>query len=100
MLINFLRKAQVFGLSGGSKTFKSWTIAEMALAISQGAKFLQWEAIQSKVYYVDTELEDCDFQKRINLIARAKNIQIDGGEIELLSLRGIISNIDTLVEKL
>src|SRR5260370_10612288 len=77
ILKGFLRKGQLCMLSGGSKSNKTWTSMECALAISQGGRFLSWEAIASNVYYVDTELEAFDFQKPMNIIARQKRFAIN-----------------------
>jgi len=100
ILQDLLRVGQVFMLSGGSKTFKSWTIAQLALAVSQGGKFLVWEAFASKVLIVDTELEKFDFRKRLKSIADLKEIKIDRDEIKHLHLRGKVPTIDDLVPAL
>jgi AAA domain len=100
ILKDLVRVGQVFMLSGGSKTFKTMTIAELALAVSQGSKFLAWEAIANKVLIVDTELEKFDFRKRLKNIAGQKGIEIDRDEIKHLRLRGKVPTIDELVQRL
>jgi RecA-family ATPase len=100
VLKNFVRHGQVFTISGGSKTFKSWTLEELALCVSSGVNFLKWETYATNVFFVDTELEIFDLQKRTRLMAKAKNITLDRGEIEVLSLRGVITTIDILAESL
>jgi RecA-family ATPase len=73
LLQNFLRVGQVAIISGAAKTNKSWTMMEMALAVSQGqGKFFKWEANIGKVYYVDTELEPFDFQRRMKSMWRMR----------------------------
>jgi hypothetical protein len=74
---------------------------EMALAISQGkGKFFRWEANMGKVYYVDTELEAFDFQRRMKSIARQIGVSVDPGDFRKLLLRGVRTNLDTLVPQL
>jgi RecA-family ATPase len=96
----FIRKGQVAIFAGASKTNKSWTMMELALAVSKGSKFLRWEANPSNVYYVDTELEKYDFRDRMKDIAAAKRLTIDKDEIKPLLLRGTKTNLDDLVPAL
>jgi RecA-family ATPase len=100
LLKDFLRVGQVGIISGAAKTFKSWTVKELALAVSQGKRFLKWDAVASKVYYIDTELEKYDFKKRLGQIAHQRGATIDKGEIRKLLLRGIRTDLDKLVKSL
>jgi RecA-family ATPase len=94
---NFIRKGQVVSISGGMKTYKSWTAMELALAVTNGSRFVKWEANYSKVFYVDTELEEFDFQKRMLGIAEQMKISVDTGECRKMLLRGREVSIDMLV---
>jgi RecA-family ATPase len=94
---NFIRKGQVVSISGGMKTYKSWTAMELALAVTNGTRFVKWEANCSKVFYVDTELEGFDFQKRMLGIAEQMKISVDPGECRKMLLRGREISIDMLV---
>jgi AAA domain len=100
LLQGVMRKKQVTKLSGASKTYKSWTTMELAVAVSQGSKFLKWEANAGRVFYVDTELEKYDFRKRLGDIANAKGVSIDPGDITYMSLRGLSTSLDKLVSAL
>lgn len=104
LLKNFLRAGQFFILSGGSKSNKSWTAMELAIAVSQGDKFMKWQSFlpdgePNRVYYIDTELEDYDLKKRINMVSSEKGLSVDRGEIQTLSLRGINANLTSVVDK-
>jgi RecA-family ATPase len=102
LLKNFLRVGQVAIISGAAKTNKSWTMMEMALAISQGkGKFLKWEAYMGKVFYVDTELEVFDFQKRMKTIAKQLGIKdVDADDMRQMLIRGVRITLDELVPRL
>jgi RecA-family ATPase len=101
LLQNFLRVGQVGIISGAAKTNKSWTMMELALAVSQGkGRFLKWQALQGKVYYVDTELESFDFQRRMKSIAKQIGAKVDPGEFRKLLIRGVEATLDALVPAL
>jgi len=100
LLKGFLRVGQVAIISGAAKTNKSWTMMELALAVSQGGRFLAWEGHASKVAYIDTELEEFDFQKRMLMIARQIGVRVDPGEFSKSLLRGVRTTLDDLVPSL
>lgn len=100
LLQGILRRGQVMIVSGASKTYKSWTAMEIALAISQGGKFAKWEANIGKVFYIDTELEPFDFQFRMRSIMEGGRYNPDPGDFRKLLLRGTRSEIESLVDKL
>jgi RecA-family ATPase len=100
LLTGLLRKHQVMIVSGASKTYKSWTAMEIALAVSQGGRFAKWDAHVGKVYYVDTELEEYDFQARMRSIMSGGGYDPDPGDFRKLLLRGTRSEISKLVDKL
>ena len=100
LIQNLLRKRQVAIVSGAAKTHKSWTVMELALAVSQGSKFLKWEAHSGRVLYIDTELEKYDFKQRIRTIAKAKGYSVGQREITPMLLRGTRTKLDSLVPAL
>ena len=100
LLQGLFRKGQLMIISGASKTYKSWTAMEAALAISQGGTFVKWPANIGKVYYIDTELEAFDFQARMKSIMAGGSYEPDPGESRKLLLRGTRTEIATLVDKL
>jgi hypothetical protein len=100
LLQGLFRKGQVMIISDASKTYKSWTAMEAALAISQGGTFVKWPANIGKVYYIDTELEAFDFQVRMRSIIAGGSYKPEPGEFRTLLLRGTKSEIATLVDQL
>jgi hypothetical protein len=49
LIQGFLRRGQVMSLTGASKTHKSWTVLEIAVAVAAGAPVLKWKTNQAKV---------------------------------------------------
>lgn len=90
-------KGDVAIFGGPSKSFKTWSVMELALAVSQGTKFLKWECQQGKVFMVDTEMKRKRFNDRFAMIARARGESIDPDDIGRLLLRGKKMAIEDLV---
>jgi len=101
LLSGLFRKGQVMIMSGAAKTYKSWTSMEQALSISQGKKFVKWDAFQGKVHYVDTELERYDFRVRMkSIIAGGKYQDPDSNDFTYQLLRGTKIELTSLVDSL
>jgi RecA-family ATPase len=101
LIKNLIRLGQVGSLSGASKTYKSWTAMEMALAVCQGKQFARWGANLGPVFYVDTELEQYDFQSRMKaIISGGRYGEPDPCDFEHLLLRGMTFDIKQVVDYL
>ena len=76
------RVGQIASLTGAAKTNKSWTAMEIALGISQGGRFMDWDAICAPLFYVDSELEQFDFRKRMEAILSSAKYSLDPDEFK------------------
>jgi len=95
-----LHRGSKLALGGGSKSFKTWTLLDLALSVSHGAPWLGFEVDPGRVLYVNFEIQDYAWQGRIEAVARAKAIELQAGKIALLNLRGRAANFRTLLPKL
>ena len=75
-------------IGSGSKCFKTWLTMDLALSIAHGQPFLGRSTIRSRVLYVNFELKGRTFDRRIQVVASAKDIHPDPGWFFGLSLRG------------
>jgi RecA-family ATPase len=96
----FWRVGQVISVAGAMKTNKSWTMMEMGQALPNGGHFMKWEVNMGKVFYIDTELEEWDYQFRHKCISGQTKFHIDRGDFRFKLLRGCQSSIDDLVPKI
>jgi RecA-family ATPase len=96
----FWRVGQVISVAGAMKTNKSWTMMEMSQTLPNGDRFMKWEVNMGRVFYVDTELEEWDYQYRHKLISGQTQFNIDKGDFSFKLLRGYQSSIDDLVPKI
>lgn len=79
-------------LGGGSKSFKTWVLLYLALAVAFGKRWLSFETTQGKVLYVNFEIQDFSWQQRIQVVAQAMGITLEPDRIQLLNLRGKAAN--------
>ena len=96
-----LRKGHKMMLAGPSKAGKSFALIEMAIAIAEGRKWLNWYCSQGRVLYVNLELD------RPSCLHRFKDVYDSLGwpanniaNIDIWELRGKSIPMDKLAPKL
>lgn len=96
-----LRQGHKMLLAGPSKAGKSYSLIEMAIAIAEGKKWLQWQCAQGRVLYVNLELDRASCLHRFKDVYKAmkmtpKNLK----NIDIWNLRGKAVPMDKLAPKL
>jgi hypothetical protein len=76
----------IFG--GGSKTYKTWAMSDMALSIATGVEWWSFAAIQAPCLYVNFELKKFYMQKRLKAIRLAKKLEVKPAQLFIWNLRG------------
>ena len=87
-------------LGGGSKTYKTWTLLDLALSVSHGEPWLSMKTAKGRVLYLNLEIQPWAFQQRIRSIASAKNIKLIPGQLDCWNLRGHAADFSTLLPKI
>jgi AAA domain-containing protein len=85
---NLLDAASRLILGGGSKTYKTWLMSDMALSIVAGSAWLGFETQSYPVLYANFELKEYYAQQRFEAIRRAKALRIPKDRFFLWNLRG------------
>lgn len=101
LIENVLRKGHKMLLAGPSKAGKSFLLIELAIAIAEGKKWLEWQCAQGRVLYVNLEVDSAScfhrFKKEYEAMGLdPKNI----GNIDIWNLRGKSAPLDKLAPKL
>jgi hypothetical protein len=88
----------IFG--GGSKTYKTWAMSDMALSIATGFPWWAFNAFQATTLYVNFELKEFYMQRRLRAIRLAKKLELKpskfqqiGQKLELVSSQLIVWNL-------
>ena len=89
-------------IGSGSKSFKTWLTMDMALSIAHGVPFLGRATTRRPVLYVNLELKPATFKRRLQEIAKAKNITVEREWLRHLPLRGRMAGmtVDGLVTRI
>ncbi len=65
LISGILRKGHKLLISGASKAGKSFLIMELAIAITEGRKWLGFQCQQGKVLYINLEIDEASFENRL-----------------------------------
>jgi hypothetical protein len=95
-----LHKGSKLVLGGGSKSFKTWTLLDLALSVAHGRLWLGHETTPGQVLYANFEIQPWSWQGRLNAVAKARGIQIEPGRLSLINLRGKAADYSDLLPQL
>lgn len=95
-----LHRGSKLALGGGSKTFKTWTLLDLALSVSHGLDWLGFSTARSRVCYVNLEVAPWSFQRRLEAVAREKDMLMDKGWLQIWNLRGHAEGYRALLPKI
>ena len=74
-------------LGGGSKSFKTWVLLDMALSVATGKGWWGMKTTQAPVLFVNFELQTWSFERRVRAICKAKGIE-SAPDFYVWNLRG------------
>jgi hypothetical protein len=84
-------------LGGGSKSFKTWQLIDVGLAVNSGTEFLGFATKKGRVLYINLELQEAHFSWRVKAVADKKSISIEGGSFDVWNLRGYAKDLRLLL---
>lgn len=100
LVAGVLHQGCKLALGGGSKTFKTWTLLDLALSVSHGQPWLGFATRRARVCYLNFELQEWSIQKRLRDVAQARQIQIEPDWFHVWNLRGHAESYNTLLPRL
>ena len=80
-------------IGSGSKSFKTWLTLDLGFSIAHGALFLGRRTHRERVLYVNLELRPQAFKRRVQAVAKAKDICVDRDWFRHLPLRGKLAGL-------
>ena len=98
-----LRRGETMNVVAAPKVGKSWLVLDMALAIANGAHWLDtYRCQQGRVLLIDNELHPETSADRLGKVLRARHLQATdlGDHLHILNLRGRLLGLDQLAEYL
>lgn len=88
----------IFG--GGSKTYKSWSMCDMALSLACEVPWLEFETEFTPGLYVNFELKEFYFKQRLQAICQAKKIKPERNSLHVWNLRGYQITLKDFIDEL
>lgn len=96
---DILHRTAKLTLASGSKSFKTWSLMHLAIAVSSGGKWWGHQCHQAPVLYVNFELQDYFCIDRFETIKN--KLKIDSlPNLKIWNLRGHAADIEELEPKL
>ncbi|MDA0814008.1 MAG: AAA family ATPase [Verrucomicrobia bacterium] len=86
-------------LGGGSKTFKTWTLLDLATSVATGNPFWDLETEQASVLFVNLEIQTPFLWRRVQAIVEAKGVDIPTA-LDVWNLRGYSASAHILLPRI
>jgi hypothetical protein len=80
-------------IGGGSKSFKTWSLMDLALSVAAGGDWWNIPTTQGRVLYLNLELQAFAFAQRQNVISKAKGITLQREQLDVWHLRGFCADL-------
>lgn len=100
IISGILHQGSKLVLGGGSKSFKTWTLLDLAISVAHGIPWLGRETTCGKVLYVNFEIQNFAWQKRINEVVKAKGITLNHDTFFIWNLRGHAADFKCLLPRI
>ncbi|MGZ4963363.1 MAG: AAA family ATPase [Limisphaerales bacterium] len=100
LIYGLLHQGSKMVLGGGSKTYKTWTLTDLAISVACGEPWLSLKTTKAKVLYANFEMFEFSFQKRARAICQSKNITIPEGAIDVWNLRSYVASYTVLFPRI
>lgn len=85
-------------IGGTSKGRKTFSLLDLAISVQAGVKWWGFPTTQGRVCYINFEIQESFFARRIESIAQAKNTTIHPGMLMGWTLRGHADGIEKMAE--
>lgn len=86
-------------IGGSSKTYKSWTLLDMAISTANGVPFWGFNTHKGKCLYINFEIPEYYMRERVKSICEAKNIDMASDNLYIWNLRGRAQALETIRPK-
>jgi RecA-family ATPase len=88
-------------LGGGSKTFKTWTLIDLAISVASGTSWLgNFLTMLGRVLYINLELQGAFFTERLQAVCDKNQVKLEPGYLTLWNLRGKAADLSKLLPML
>jgi hypothetical protein len=100
LVAGILHTGSKLAFGGSSKSFKTWSLLDLAISVATGSDWLGRATAQGKVLFVNFEIQPHAWQRRIVAVAQAKGVELAPGQITLWNLRGHAADFRQLIPRI
>jgi hypothetical protein len=100
LIEGILHKGSKLAFGGSSKSFKTWSLLDVAISVASGADWLGHTTAQGKVLFLNFEIQPHAWQRRIVAVCKAKGVELKAGQFILLNLRGHAADFKKLIPQI
>lgn len=101
LIEGLLHKGSKMTIGGGSKSFKTWIILDLALSVAAGEKWWGRDTTRSCVLYLNAELPEWTLHSRLASIMKARpKLRSESPALKIWNLRGHAAPIEEIVPAL
>ena len=96
LVSGLIHRSTLTMFGGGSKSYKTFTVLDLALSVSQGVPWWGRTVVQGRVLYLNFEIAPAFFQYRISTMSDAKGLVRPLQDLDIWNLRGCARGIEHL----
>lgn len=99
LVAGLMHQETKIAFGGGSKTFKTWQLLNLALSVAQGLDYMGYKTSKGNVLFVNLELPRVFCQKRAKQVALARKTELPPN-LGFLNLRGRTAEYKSLLPRI
>jgi hypothetical protein len=88
LIDGILHQGSKMVIGGGSKSFKTWNLLDLALSVAAGVPWWEFATTKGRVLYINFELQDAFFNSRVKSLLTEKECTVDETQFMYWGLRG------------
>lgn len=100
LVYGVLHQGSKLMLGGGSKSYKTWCLLDLAVSVAAGEPWLSCKTAKNRVLFVNFEVQAPFFQRRLQTVIAAKLAKLERGQFDVWNLRGHGAGYEVLVPQI
>jgi hypothetical protein len=97
---NVLHATSKLVVGGASKSFKTWTLLHLAVAVSTGKPWLNFDTEKGRVLFINFEMARFAIQRRLKALAKVMGVRLDNEFLSIWNLRGHAAPFQILIPRI
>lgn len=100
LIKGLLHQGSKMVLGGGSKSYKTWGLTDLGLSVANGQPWWGFETTKAKVLYINLEIPEWSFAKRIDEIQISRPELSNLANFDVWNLRGFATAFEEMLSEM